>query len=59
MSMATTKHKRAKPAAGGLRLGLCCQFAAEPIKFRTTTATAMATSTARFPSGETTAEMSQ
>ena len=39
--MATTKHKRAKPAAGGLRLGLCCQFAAEPIKFRTTTATAM------------------
>ncbi|MBI1334152.1 MAG: UV DNA damage repair endonuclease UvsE [Armatimonadetes bacterium] len=24
-----------------LRLGLCCQFAAEPIKFRTTTATAM------------------
>ena len=25
----------------GLRLGLCCQFASEPIKFRTTTATAM------------------
>ncbi|MEY4384877.1 MAG: damage endonuclease [Verrucomicrobiota bacterium] len=25
----------------GLRLGLCCQFAREPIKFRTTTATAM------------------
>ena len=24
-----------------LRLGLCCQFASEPIKFRTTTATAM------------------
>ncbi len=24
-----------------MRLGLCCQFAAEPIKFRTTTATAM------------------
>ncbi|MBX7131232.1 MAG: UV DNA damage repair endonuclease UvsE [Fimbriimonadaceae bacterium] len=24
-----------------LRLGLCCQFSAEPIKFRTTTATAM------------------
>ena len=24
-----------------LRLGLCCQFAREPIKFRTTTATAM------------------
>lgn len=31
-----------KPAAAaGLRLGLCCQFAAEPIRFRTTTATAM------------------
>lgn len=26
---------------GPLRLGLCCQFAREPIKFRTTTATAM------------------
>lgn len=25
----------------GLRLGLCCQFAQEPIKFRTTTVTAM------------------
>lgn len=25
----------------GLRLGLCCKFAREPIKFRTTTATAM------------------
>ena len=24
-----------------LRLGLCCQFSLEPIKFRTTTATAM------------------
>ena len=24
-----------------LRLGLCCQFTREPIKFRTTTATAM------------------
>ncbi len=30
--------RRAPPA---LRLGLCCQFAREPIKFRTTTATAM------------------
>lgn len=30
---------RAKP--GKLRLGLCCQFAKEPIKFRTTTVTAM------------------
>ncbi|MCU0771593.1 MAG: UV DNA damage repair endonuclease UvsE [Verrucomicrobia bacterium] len=29
------------PRTAGLRLGLCCQFAAEPIKFRTTTATAM------------------
>jgi len=26
---------------GGLRLGLCCQFSREPIKFRTTTATAL------------------
>lgn len=31
------KHTR----GSGLRLGLCCQFAQEPIKFRTTTATAM------------------
>ena len=31
--------QRAKTA--GLRLGLCCQFAREPVKFRTTTATAM------------------
>lgn len=33
-----------------LRLGLCCQFAAEPIKFRTTTVTAMLrlTKTARL-----------
>lgn len=31
--------KRRGPAQ--LRLGLCCQFAAEPIKYRTTTATAM------------------
>ena len=30
-----------KPGHSGLRLGLCCQFAREPIKFRTTTATAM------------------
>lgn len=29
-------------AAGRLRLGLCCQFAAEPIKFRTTTAAVLA-----------------
>src|SRR5512137_363939 len=30
-----------KIASSSLRLGLCCQFAVEPIKFRTTTATAM------------------
>lgn len=30
-----------KTASSRLRLGLCCQFALEPIKFRTTTATAM------------------
>jgi len=28
-------------SANGWRLGLCCQFAREPIKFRTTTATAL------------------
>ena len=35
--------KKRKPAtpAGGLRLGLCCQFISQPIKFRTTTATAL------------------
>lgn len=32
---------RNQPVPGGLRLGLCCQFAEQPIKFRTTTATAM------------------
>lgn len=34
---------RSSAAAGsaGLRLGLCCQFTAEPIKFRTTTAAAL------------------
>jgi UV DNA damage endonuclease len=30
-----------RPKHSGLRLGLCCQFAREPIKFRTTTATAL------------------
>lgn len=30
-----------KAKHSGLRLGLCCQFAREPIKFRTTTATAL------------------
>jgi UV DNA damage endonuclease len=38
--MATAKPKSAEPATGALRLGLCCQFAREPIEFRTTTATA-------------------
>ena len=28
-------------SAGGLRLGLCCQFIGQPIKFRVTTATAL------------------
>jgi UV DNA damage endonuclease len=37
-----TNSKRAPELRStGLRLGLCCQFAREPIKFRTTTATAM------------------
>ena len=31
----------ATASASGLRLGLCCQFSAQPIKFRTTTATAL------------------
>jgi len=35
------RGRQATPIAGGLRLGLCCQFSAQPIKFRTTTATAM------------------
>ena len=38
----TSRTKEFTNAARGLlRLGLCCQFAREPIKFRTTTATAM------------------
>lgn len=40
--MATPKSKKPGVAAGGLRLGLCCQFIAQPIKFSTTTATALA-----------------
>ena len=36
------KQREATAIAGGLRLGLCCQFSAQPIKFRTTTATALA-----------------
>ncbi|HEU5072117.1 MAG TPA: UV DNA damage repair endonuclease UvsE [Verrucomicrobiae bacterium] len=35
------KKEPTKAPPCGLRLGLCCQFAREPIKFRTTTATAM------------------
>ncbi|MBM3263309.1 MAG: UV DNA damage repair endonuclease UvsE [candidate division Zixibacteria bacterium] len=37
-SIAVPRNPR---ATCGLRLGLCCLFAVEPIKFRTTTATAM------------------
>lgn len=33
--------KASGSSRGGWRLGLCCQFANEPIKFRTTTVTAM------------------
>jgi UV DNA damage endonuclease len=40
MKRATSKLK-AKKSVGKLRLGLCCQFAQQEIKFRTTTATAM------------------
>ena len=32
----------ARPLGHGVRLGLCCQFADQPIRFRTTTATALA-----------------
>lgn len=39
MTSATETSIRRGPT--GLRLGLCCQFAGEPIKFRTTTATAI------------------
>jgi UV DNA damage endonuclease len=35
------KKRTASAFANGLRLGLCCQFIAEPIRFRTTTAKAM------------------
>ena len=40
---------KSAPAArsGGVRLGLCCQFAAEPIEFRTTTAAALRRKTRR------------
>lgn len=48
--MASRTRASAKAAGGALRLGLCCQFAQEPIKFRTTTVTAMLrlTQTQRF-----------
>lgn len=39
--MTTTSGKPDRPPPGALRLGLCCQFVREPVKFRTTTATAM------------------
>ena len=39
--MTSRTKASAGDAKGTLRLGLCCQFAREPIKFRTTTATAM------------------
>lgn len=39
--MASKATERAGRAAGHVRFGLCCQFAAEPIRFRTATATAL------------------
>jgi UV DNA damage endonuclease len=39
--MPPAKTKKTSPPAGALRLGLCCQFLEQPIKFRVTTATAM------------------
>jgi UV DNA damage endonuclease len=39
--MSSKTKKSTASSNGGLRLGLCCQFASEPIKFRTTTVTAM------------------
>jgi hypothetical protein len=39
--MASKTKNSTNRADGALRLGLCCQFANEPIKFRTTTVTAM------------------
>jgi UV DNA damage endonuclease len=35
------ENKKSSPPTGALRLGLCCQFLEQPIKFRVTTATAM------------------
>lgn len=39
--MTDTRKPTSTPPPDALRLGLCCQFAREPIKFRTTTVTAM------------------
>jgi UV DNA damage endonuclease len=39
--MAAVRKATLRLGPEALRLGLCCQFAREPIKFRTTTATAM------------------
>ena len=39
--MPTPKKRGLTASAGGLRLGLCCQFTAQPIKFRAATATAL------------------
>ncbi len=40
--MPKTKNPNTAVSRPELRLGLCCQFTAQPIKFRTTTATALA-----------------
>ena len=39
--MPAAKIKKSSAPTDGLRLGLCCQFLEQPIKFRVTTATAM------------------
>ena len=39
--MTPPKNQKSSAATGTLRLGLCCQFLDQPIKFRVTTATAM------------------
>ena len=39
--MTTPNENRLLPPANGLRLGLCCQLVAQPIKFHTTTAAAL------------------
>ena len=39
--MPAPNKRRLTASADGLRLGLCCQFIGQPIKFRTTTATAL------------------